>query len=57
VRGVLEDVSRSGVAQGSSAGNTSMFVLALKRPLFSALQRRLAGRPTEIVDAVWEASR
>ena len=34
LRGVLESLSRSRAAQGQSAGDTSVFVLAFKRPLF-----------------------
>jgi rsbT co-antagonist protein RsbR len=37
VRRVLEGLSRARVAQGQSAGDTSMFVLGLKRPLFRLL--------------------
>jgi rsbT co-antagonist protein RsbR len=39
LRDVLEDLSRSRAAQGQSAGDTSFFVLALKRPLFTAIQQ------------------
>lgn len=40
LRHVLEALSQSRAAQGYSAGETSAFVLTLKGPLFSALQRR-----------------
>lgn len=34
---LLVNLSRSGAAQGQSAGDTSVFILALKKPLLSAL--------------------
>ena len=48
----LEALSRSRVAQGQSAGDTSMFVLAFKRPLLSASQRRLGGDTPLLMQAV-----
>jgi len=53
---VLSDFSRTRAAQGQSAGATSVFVLALKRPLFSALQKRLMAQPQELMDAIWSAT-
>jgi rsbT co-antagonist protein RsbR len=44
LRQSLETLSRSRAAQGQSAGDTSMFVLAFKRPMFALVQRSL---PTE----------
>jgi rsbT co-antagonist protein RsbR len=52
----LEALSSSRVAQGQSAGDTSMFVLAFKRPLLSASQRRLGANPSLLIDAVWTIS-
>src|SRR4051812_47642959 len=43
LRQALEALSRSRAAQGQSAGDTSVFVLALKRPLFKAIQREFEG--------------
>ncbi len=40
VRQTLESLSRSRASQGHSAGDTSAFVLAFKRPLFSLLQKQ-----------------
>ena len=56
VRQTLEGLSRSRAAQGQSAGDTSMFVLALKRPLFGAIQRDLAGKGDAQMAAVWLVS-
>ncbi len=53
VRQTLETLSRSRAAQGQSAGDTSMFVLALKRPLFGLVQRDLAGKADQQMAAVW----
>ncbi len=53
VQQALADFSRSRAAQGQSAGATSVFVLALKRPFFSSLQKQLAASPDALVDALW----
>lgn len=51
---VLASLSRSNAAQGQSVGETSVFVLALKRPLLSALQQQLAGADgAQITAAFW----
>lgn len=56
VQQALSDFSRSRAAQGQSAGATSVFVQALKRPLFTALQQQLANTPHALVDALWAAT-
>ncbi len=53
---VLEEISRSGAAQGVTAAWTSAFVLALKKPLFVAIQHRLASDPQALFQALWEVS-
>jgi len=56
LRQVLASLSRSRAAQGSTAADTSRFVLALKKPLFAGLQRRFGDQPAALVDATWEVS-
>ena len=56
VRTTLEALSRSRAAQGQSAGETSAFVLAFKRPLFGVIQRDLAGQADRQMAAVWAVS-
>jgi rsbT co-antagonist protein RsbR len=56
VRDLLEALSRSRVAKGQNAGQTSAFVLALKRPLFKGLQKQLATEPERAMDAMWAMS-
>jgi rsbT co-antagonist protein RsbR len=56
LRQSLESLSRSRAAQGQSAGDTSAFVLAFKRPLFGAIQRDLAGDAQRQMAAVWTVS-
>jgi rsbT co-antagonist protein RsbR len=51
LRDALADVSSSDAAQGRSAGDTGRFILALKRPLFLALQQR-AGDPGQVMEAI-----
>jgi rsbT co-antagonist protein RsbR len=53
VREALAALSRSRASQGQSAADTSAFVLALKFPLFAALQRRSASDTKVVVDALW----
>ena len=53
VRQALESLSRSRAAQGQSAGDTSIFVLAFKRPLFALVQRDFAGKPDQQMAIVW----
>ena len=52
----LEALSSSRVAQGQSAGETNMFVLAFKRPLLSASQRRLGADSGQLIESVWQIS-
>ncbi|MEJ8858144.1 STAS domain-containing protein [Variovorax robiniae] len=57
LRVALEALSKSRAAQGATAGETSHFVLALKKPLFIALQERLAARdPQQLFDAMLTVS-
>ena len=56
LRQTLEGLSRSRAAQGQSAGDTSAFVLAFKRPLFTAIQRALAGQADRQMGVVWTVS-
>jgi rsbT co-antagonist protein RsbR len=53
VRQALEGLSRSRAAQGQSAGDTSVFVLAFKRPMFQAIQREFPGSAERQMAAVW----
>lgn len=51
---LLANLSRSSAAQGQSADETSVFVLALKRPLLSVLQQQMAAADgTQITAAFW----
>ncbi len=52
----LESLSRSRAAKGRSAGDTSFFVLALKKPLFAALQRKLSADQGALLAAIWAAT-
>ena len=55
-RGVLASISSSRAAQGASAGETSYFVMAIKRPLFLGLDKQLAGNSKAAFDTAWIAS-
>ena len=56
LRDVLARLSTSRAAQGTTAGDTSHFVMCVKRPLMVGLQRRLAADPQKLFDAIWAAS-
>jgi rsbT co-antagonist protein RsbR len=56
LREVLGDLSKTRAAKGQSAADTSLFVLALKKPLFSSLQRRLAADPEAMAASLWSLS-
>jgi rsbT co-antagonist protein RsbR len=56
LHGILGALSRSRAAQGSTAGQTSQFVMALKRPLFTDLRQHTGSDPQRLFDAVWAAS-
>ena len=53
---VLAAFSESGAARGMTAAQTSAFVLALKKPLFAALQTRLASDPERLMSSIWSVS-
>jgi len=53
---VLGDLSRSRAARGQTAGETSSFVLSLKRPLFAHFQTEMASDPSAAIDAIWSTT-
>ncbi len=55
-RQMLEELSRSRAAQGHSAGDTSNFILSLKRPLFAHVQSKPAADTSATIDAIWAAT-
>jgi rsbT co-antagonist protein RsbR len=52
----LDALSHTRAQQGRTAGETSVFVLALKKPLFALLQRRLGDDAAGLVSALWTIS-
>ena len=56
VKKALEALSASRAAQGATAGSTSRLILALKTPLFSALQKALANDAPALVVAIMDVS-
>lgn len=56
LRNVLESLSRSRAARGQSAGDTSLFMLALKKPLFTGLQQQLGADSAALMEAIWAAT-
>ncbi len=56
LRDQLARLSASRAAQGSTAADTSRFVLSLKKPLFGGLQRSFSGQPDLLIAATWDVS-
>ena len=56
LRQALEGLSRSRAARGQAAGETSSFVLALKKPLFELLQAAHAADPASLSSALWSVT-
>ena len=56
LRQSLEALSAARAAKGEKAGDTSLFVLALKKPMFDALQQRFAKDPAGLGAALWSAT-
>jgi len=56
LRDALAALSASSAAQGVSAGDTSRFVLAIKRPLFDEFRGKHGKDPQAFVDGVWWAT-
>jgi rsbT co-antagonist protein RsbR len=56
LRDVLAQLSATRAAQGASAGDTSLVVLALKKPLFAALQKTVDADPQRLVSTLWTVS-
>ncbi len=55
-RNVLRGLSQTRAAQGSTAGETSHFILALKKPLFDGLQGLGNTDPQRLMAAIWSIS-
>jgi len=56
-RSVLAALSQSRAAQGASAGDTSQFVMSIKKPLFAGIQQQLGDGATKAAfESAWVAS-
>jgi rsbT co-antagonist protein RsbR len=56
VREMLEELSQSRVALGFSPSETASFIFSLKKPVFAAIRRELAGDPQALADETWSSS-
>ena len=56
LRQVLGELSAARAAQGASAGETSVFVLSMKKPFFSRLQGSFQNDVNALVGAIWWTS-
>jgi len=55
-REVLSRVSRDGAQAGLTPGETALFVLSLKRPLFALLRRQAKGDAEQLGEETWRAT-
>ena len=55
-RKVLARVSRDGAQAGLTPGETALFVLSLKRPLFDLLRRQAAGNADMLAEESWRVT-
>ena len=55
-RELLQDISASRARQGFAPGDTAMFVLSLKQPLFATIRHELSGSQSEMFDAIWSTT-
>ncbi len=55
-REMLQDISASRARQGFTPSQTSSFVLSLRHPLFTTIQKELRGSQDEMVDTLWSAT-
>ena len=53
MRDKLAELSSSRAAQGATAGDTSVFVLSMKKPLFAALQAGARADPAALAESLW----
>jgi rsbT co-antagonist protein RsbR len=56
IRDQLQEISSSRARQGFSPTEIAMFVLSIKRPLFSAISRDLSNTQDKLFDAIWTAT-
>jgi rsbT co-antagonist protein RsbR len=56
VRDLLGHLSRSRTAAGYTPSETASFVFSLKKPLFAALRRELAGSPQLLAEETWSTN-
>jgi len=52
-RAILDSLSSTRAARGSTAGETSHFVLSLKKPIFGRLQQRAGAHPDQLMSGIW----
>ncbi|MEJ1966120.1 MAG: STAS domain-containing protein [Gammaproteobacteria bacterium] len=57
VRDYLAGVSRSRAEKGFSPSETAVFVLSLKQPVFARMRKQLESLPSELADALWDATK
>jgi rsbT co-antagonist protein RsbR len=56
VRQMLSEISESRALQGFSPGETAMFVLSLKRPVFSRIRGEFKAQPEAMASEMWSAT-
>src|SRR5262252_2853198 len=57
LRELLGEFSRSRALQGFTPSETATFVFSLKEPLFALLRDELKGKPQQLADLTWSATK
>lgn len=52
-REYLRDIAKSRMEQGFTPGETAMFILSLKQPIFNVLRDDFKSDPTQLVSEIW----
>jgi len=57
VRDLLGSISRSRALQGFTPSETATFIFSMKEPLFTLLRDELKGKPRQLADLTWSATK
>jgi rsbT co-antagonist protein RsbR len=57
IRDLLGSISRSRALQGFTPSETATFIFSMKEPLFALLRDELKGKPQQLADLTWSATK
>src|SRR6202789_3183943 len=53
-REYMKEIAKSRMEQGFTPGETALFVLSLKQPVFNSLRDALKSEPAKLVTEIWD---